>query len=86
MSLLPFLNKSAKQSQTVVVDRAPDDKEDKHAPMRACAEDILRAIESKDPTHLALALRAAIDIAGSEEPEQDDEEDAFPHSYEAQKD
>ena len=35
--------------------------------LQAAAEDIIRAIESKDGAHLAMALRACYDILESEE-------------------
>lgn len=71
---LPFL-KAKKLGALVVSHRKPDDgapkpldhAADDNSAMEAAAEDILRAITSKDATHLALALQAAFDIMDSAE-------------------
>lgn len=86
---LPFLAK--KQMSGVIVSQRKKDGAGinegetegagNHA-MEAAAEDIIRAITSKDAQHLALALQAAYDICESNEPESEDE--AQPHSYDAQ--
>lgn len=72
MALLPFLKKSHDSALggVMTVERKPDgDPQPSDSAMEACAQDILRAIESKDFKHLAAALRAAIDCASNEDPE-----------------
>lgn len=89
--MLPFLQNKNKKVSGVILEtrRTPDEKpqdesENSSAPLHAAAEDILRAIEAKDPKHLALALQAAYDICESAEPASDDES-VEPHSYDSQK-
>lgn len=80
---LPFLPNKKKQSGIIVHERQPDQKDDEdHSGIDACAQDILRAIEQKDPKHLGEALRAAFAIMESEP--HDEAEHIEPHSYEAQ--
>lgn len=50
----------------------------------ASAEDLIRAIHSRDAKHVALALRAAIDCLDSDEASESDSEGPQPHSYESQ--
>lgn len=85
---LPFLQK--KQMSGIIVSHRKKDgaglsegeQEGSNSAMEAAAEDILRAISSKDAQHLALALQAAYDICESNEPESEDS--AEPHSYDSQ--
>ncbi len=69
MSLLPFLKKSqdgsGNSSGVMTIERKPDTDQASDA-MDAAAQDILRAIESKDYKHLAEAIRAAYQICESE--------------------
>jgi hypothetical protein len=66
---LPFLkNTKSNQTGVAVEYRKPDESsEDQgdHA-MEAAAQDILRAVESKDYKHLAMAIRSAFEILDSE--------------------
>lgn len=85
--MLPFLKNDKKVSGIILeTRRTPDQKpnepesDDSHAPLEACAEDILRAIASKDAKHLALALQAAYDICESAEPQEEESK----HDYDAQ--
>ncbi len=70
--MLPFLkNKQYKNASLVIQERRPDSEDsalekDDDAALHAAAQDILRAVESKDYKHLALALRAAFQIIDSE--------------------
>lgn len=65
--MLPFLKSKQNQSGVITTTRKPDevpkeDQDDSGDGMKACAEDILRAISSKDSDHLAEALHAAFQI------------------------
>lgn len=68
---LPFLRKKDAAVSTIMnIDRKPDEdkaeaSESASPAMKAAAEDILRAIETKDAEHLALAIQAAFEIADS---------------------
>ena len=72
--MLPFIKPQSKQASLSIKYRQPDEKEpfsdegdaDDGAALHAAAQDILRAIESKDYKHLALALKSAFDICDSE--------------------
>lgn len=78
--MLPFLKKN-NQTGVIVQTRQPDkDKEPSgNEGLMACAEDLLRCIESKDVKGIANALRAAHDICLS-----GSEDEPAPHSFEAQ--
>ncbi len=84
--MLPFLkNKEKQQSAVMVKQRAPDQPEqedDKSASHMACAQDLLKAIESKDIKGIAEALQSAFEIMDSE-PHVEGEH-VSPHSYDAQ--
>lgn len=90
--MLPFLSNKDKKVSGLILEtrRTPDEKpdgapEDGNAPLHAAAEDILRAIASKDPKHLALALQAAYDICESAEPkDEESDEPQSKHDYDAQ--
>jgi len=74
--VLPFL-KPKLQTGLITEQRKPDGgaaelPEGDHA-LKAAAEDMIRAFNSKDPEHLALALRSAFQILDSE-PQDDDEQ------------
>lgn len=81
--MLPWMKNGPKQSAGIAMQvRKPD--EGKETPnedpaVLAAAEDILRAIDSKDAKHLAQALRAAFQILDSEPdeegPQMEDEQD-----------
>ena len=84
--MLPFLKDKKMSGAILETRRSPDSaKPEKEEPegdneaLEACAEDILRAIASKDAKHLALALQAAYDICESSEPKE--EEPASKHDY-----
>ena len=71
--MLPFLKPQAKQASLSIKYRKPDEKEpfsdqedSNESAKHAAAQDILRAIESKDFKHLALALQSMFDICDSE--------------------
>lgn len=90
--MLPFL-KPKKVAGIIISHRKPDSDEpkpldqeegDENHAMEACAEDILRAISSKDAKHLALALQAAFDCMESGEDNEEDQAKPEPHSYDAQ--
>ncbi len=89
VQLLPFLkNKEGHVSSVIVKHRQPDqpsektEENDSEAAHEACAADILKAIEAKDPKALASALRSAFEIMESEPHEEGPHIE--PHSYEAQ--
>ena len=73
--MLPFLKPKSHSAGVIIQQRKPDDKDESemdmgdHA-MEAAAEDIMKAINSKDSRHLALALRAAFQILDSEPHEE----------------
>jgi len=73
---LPFLaNKNKMQTGLMVQTRKPDGEKDEstgsdHA-MEAVAEDMIRALHSRDSKALAQAIRAAFEIADSSEESQD---------------
>lgn len=71
MSSLPPFMKARLQTGLMVQKRKPDGVEPSEdqgdSALQAAAEDMIRAFEAKDGTHLALALRAAYDILCSEE-------------------
>ncbi len=76
--MLPFLKPKA-VAGLIISHRKPDGGKveshmegDEHQPLEAAAEDLIRAINSKDSKHLALALRAAFDILSSEPESEDD--------------
>lgn len=76
--MLPFL-KPKQVAGLIISHRKPDggvgeehSAGDENHALEAAAEDLLRAINSKDSKHFALALRAAYDILMSEEPKEDD--------------
>jgi hypothetical protein len=78
---LPFLKskKDAGVQTPMIKHREPDEGKDNEA-LKACGQDILRAIKSDDAEHLALALKALIEICDYDEPESDSEEDNSFHS------
>lgn len=68
---LPFL-KPKTVAGLIISQRKPDggkeemhDEGDENQGLEAAAEDLLRAITSKDPKHLALALQNFMDISSS---------------------
>lgn len=66
---LPFLKSKVRATPMVDVQKRKPDQEDDmsgSAPLEAAAQDICNAIEQKDYTHLALALRAAFQILDAE--------------------
>jgi hypothetical protein len=82
--VLPFLkNKQSSQADIIMKTRMPDGSQSLDEPkddedqgdmaMEAAAQDILRAIESKDATHLALALKSAFQIMDSAEDDESTE-------------
>jgi hypothetical protein len=78
--MLPFL-KPKRVAGLIISQRKPDgsneaqhEEGDEMNEMEVCAEEILRAISSKDAKALASALQAAMDISASQ-PEQPSEED-----------
>lgn len=83
--MLPFLQKK-KQTGVQVIERAPDEKDesDQGDGLKACAQDIIRALEQKDAAHLAEALRSAFQILDSEPHEEEEDDKPEPHSYSAQ--
>lgn len=75
---LPWMHNKQKSVAGVIMEvRKPDEGQEpesnEDSAMLAAAEDILRAIESKDPKHLAHALQAAYDICESKEAPQPEE-------------
>lgn len=75
--MLPFLKHKKQTASLIVSTRKPDgniqeshSEGDEDSAMKAAAEDIMRAITSKDPQHLALALRAAFQILEAEPHEE----------------
>lgn len=84
--MLPFLKPKA-QTGLIVKTRTPDEKpeeskDDNQEGLKACAQDLISAIESKDATRAAEALKAFFEIADSMPHEEG--EHVEPHSYEAQ--
>lgn len=78
MPLLPFLKDKKRDAAVIVQHRAPDapSEDSESSPIKAAAQDILRAISDNDAEHLARALQAAYDICSStpsEEPSLEDE-------------
>lgn len=71
---LPFLSKKIReQGISTIIHRKPD--ENKEEPqdvdsVQYAAEDLLRAIEAKDPIGMAAAMRAAFEIMESEPHEE----------------
>lgn len=91
VNLLPFLKDKQKQVAGLIIkNRKPDEKpqdqqqepDDSAAAIESCADALINAIHSKDVQAAAQALKDAFDILESEEDEQ--EESASPHSYDAQ--
>lgn len=80
--MLPFLSKNIKQTGVIVHERKPDETKDDNG-MKACAEDILRAIKDNDSEHLAQALNSAFQIFDAA-PHEEGPHEASPHTYEAQ--
>lgn len=81
MSALPFLKPKASSVAGIIIShRKPDDESqaapepgDDTAALEACAEDLLRALASKDAKMVADALKSAYEICDSmphEDPEQ----------------
>lgn len=81
MSFLPFLKpKASSVSGIIIAHRKPDGGQemepeagDDSAPLHACAEDLIRALGSKDAKAVAEALKAAYEICDSmphEDPDQ----------------
>lgn len=69
MPLLPFLKKKETNSGggTMIIERKPDgEPSQSDDALEACAQDIIRAISSKDYKHLAQALRAVFQVLESE--------------------
>ena len=71
---LPFLKKDKEASVSMPADvqrREPDSEEDSdYDSLESCAEDLTRAIASKDLKGVASALRAAFQILDSEPHEE----------------
>ncbi len=83
--MLPFMKPKKSAASVIISHRKPDSDAPKpldehedsgNEAMKACAEDILRAISAKDSEHLARAIQAAIDCAKSESNEEDNSYDA----------
>jgi len=75
----------------IIKTRAPDesieseDKDDPSAAHEACAHEIMKAIEAKDPKRLAEAIKDMFEILDSEPHEEGEHTSKpSPHSYEAQ--
>jgi hypothetical protein len=86
--MLPWL-KPKSQTGVIIQARKPDaDKEPKDSEdqgLKACAEDLISAVESKDSSRVAAALRAAFQICESEpHDEAEDTDKPSPHTYDAQ--
>ncbi len=82
--MLPFLKKRQPSAVGVIVKhRAPDEKpeenqDDSQAAHNACAREIISAIEAKDESRLAEALKDIFNILDSEPHEEG------PHTYDHQ--
>ena len=71
--MLPFLKKNQESSMSAPVDsikREPDEGAEEYDSLESAAEDLLKAIESKDSKEIASALRAAFEICDSEPHEE----------------
>jgi hypothetical protein len=81
--LLPFLRKKQEEGSSPTLSiktRTPDKKEDSDdAGLNACAQDLLDAVQARDVSGVAAALKAAFEIADSQPHEEG------PHTYEDQK-
>jgi hypothetical protein len=69
---LPFLKQKIRQEASIPVQHfetksKEEDKDSEDSALIAAAQDIVRAIESKDFKHLAMAIRSAFQILDSEE-------------------
>lgn len=65
--MIPFLkNKEASVSGPVDIERRKPDEEQEYDALEAAAEDLCNAIAAKDYKGIAVALRAAIQLADSE--------------------
>lgn len=84
--MLPFLKKSQPSAVGVIVKhRAPDEKpeenqDDSQAAHNACAREIISAIEAKDESRLAEALKDIFNILDSEPHKEYDHK----HDYDSQ--
>lgn len=66
--MLPFL-KSKRSTGISVEYRKPDQQKEENQEdpaLKACADDILKAVEERNPKALASALRAAFDVLQSQ--------------------
>ncbi len=75
--MLPFMKPKA-MTGLIISKRKPDDKpEETHSEgnenqgLEAAAEDLIRAVHSKDAKAVAAAMRAAFEICGSYEAQED---------------
>lgn len=72
--MLPFIKKNRPIAAATIVSRTPDgsteDETMDDEGLESCATDLLRAINTKDTTALASALRAAFEILDSEQPNE----------------
>lgn len=87
--MLPFLKRKDSQIAGIVVKhREPDqtvetnEENDPRAAMKACARDLLRAMEAKDIDGLVDAIQAMFEIADSQPHVEGSHVE--PHSYDAQ--
>lgn len=67
---LPFLKQKRNQGETIVEtfsDKPKEEQDSEDSALIAAAQDMIRAIESKDYKHLAMAIRSAFQILDSEE-------------------
>lgn len=88
--MLPFLKKKNESSVAglIMKTRTPDEKpeveeSDDLAAIESAASELVRAIHARDTKAVAAALKDALDIIQSM-PEESNESDVNPHSYEAQ--
>lgn len=93
--MLPFLKKKeAPVAGIVIKTRTPDEKpveemdevDDQMVAIEACAKELIRAVHARDSKAVAMAMVDAFDILESmpHGESEDEEEQAEPHSYDAQ--
>lgn len=70
------------QQRPTDADKEPKDDEGDDSGLEACAEDLIRAIHSKDVKAVKAALKATFEICDSMP--HSEGEDISPHSYDAQ--
>lgn len=74
--MLPFMKPKARDATLIVQERKPDGikeshSDDSHEPgLLIAAEDLCKAVESKDYSRVAAALKAAFEIMDSAEPSE----------------